>query len=41
VICVPFDAGGSHGELPMGGLDPEASLGVPPPLVLAALAACS
>jgi hypothetical protein len=40
-ICVPFDAGGSRGELPMGGLDPDALLGVPPPSILAALATCS
>jgi hypothetical protein len=40
-ICEPFDTRGSHGELSMRGLDPDALLGVPPPLVLATLAAYS
>jgi hypothetical protein len=38
---VPFDIGGIRGELSTGGLDVDTLLGVPPPFVLAALAACS
>jgi hypothetical protein len=38
---VPFDASGSRGVLLVGGFSVDALLGVLPPLVLAALAACS
>jgi hypothetical protein len=40
-ILVTFDAGGAHKVLPIGGLDTDGLIGVVPPLVLAALAACS
>jgi hypothetical protein len=40
-ILVPFGTGGTRGELLMGVLDPDALLGVPPPLALAALVAYS
>jgi hypothetical protein len=36
VILVPFAVGGTRGELPMGGLDPDALLGVSPPSNLVA-----
>jgi hypothetical protein len=38
---VPFDTGGIRGELSIGGFDVDILMGVLPPFVLAALAACS
>jgi hypothetical protein len=40
-ILVPFDAGGIHKVLPIGGLDANGLLGVLSPFVLAALTAYS
>jgi hypothetical protein len=39
-IFVPSHARGTRGELLMGALDPDALLGVPPPLILTTLATC-